>query len=65
VYLPRPIVVRAEQYPMESCIAMRIRLKAYVLDTKYDKEFATDVTLRVQNAFAKHSILPPAILNRA
>lgn len=64
IYLPNPIVVLASQYPMESCIAMRLRLKAYVLDTKYEKDFETDVTLRVQGAFAEVDIQPPAIISR-
>lgn len=64
IYLPKPIVVLASQFPMESCIAMRLRLKAYVLDTKYEKDFETDVTLRAHDAFAKNKILSPAISNR-
>ena len=64
IYLPKPIVVLASQLPMESCIAMRLRLKAYVLDTKYEKDFETDVTLRTHDAFAKNKILSPAISYR-
>lgn len=64
IYLPKPIVVLATQYPMESCIALRVRLKAYVLDTVYEKDFETDVTLRVHDAFAQAKILPPAISRR-
>jgi len=43
---------------------MRLRLKAYVLDTKYEKDFETDVTMRVQGAFSDNSIAPPAISYR-
>ena len=28
IYLPKPIVVQAVQYPLESCVALRVRLKA-------------------------------------
>lgn len=64
IYLPKPIVVLASQTPLESCVAMRLRLKAYVLDTKFEKDFETDITLRVQGAFGESGISPPAILHR-
>ena len=31
---------------------------------KFEKEFETDVTLRVKEAFEDHGILPPAVLRR-
>ena len=49
---------------LENCIGLRIRLKAYVLDTHYEKMFETDITLRVQDAFRDHGIGPPAVLHR-
>lgn len=64
IFLPKPIVVLASQVLLESAVGMRIRLKAYVLDTKYEMEFATDITLRVQRAFAEGKIQPPAVLHR-
>jgi len=64
IYLPKPIVVLASQVPLESCIAMRLRLEAYVLDTKFEKDFETDITLRVQGAFGDSGIFPPAFLHR-
>ncbi len=62
VYLPLPIKVLAWQEPLDGCVAMKIRLKAYVLDTKYEKDFQTDVVLRVQRAFAESKISPPVSL---
>ena len=64
VYLPKPIVVLVSQVVLEQCVALRIRLNLYVLDTPYAKAMETDVTLRVMDAFAKHNIQPPAILHR-
>ena len=61
VYLPKPIVVNVEQVKMDAAIALRVRLKAYVLDTLYEKSFTTDVTLRVLDQFAKHGIKPPVL----
>ena len=65
IYLPKPLSVIVEQVLLESNAVLRVRLKAYVLDTVYEKQFVTDVTLRVQDAFAEHQILPPEVLNRA
>lgn len=65
VYLPNPLAVLVTQVEMGSCVALRIRLKAYVLDTQYEKAFETDVTLRVLEAFREADIRPPAILHRA
>jgi len=64
VYLPKPIVVLVSQELLEQCVALRLRLKLYVLDTQYEKAMETDLTLRVMGAFAKHGIQPPAILHR-
>ena len=64
VYLPKPITVLVSQVLLDQCVALRMRLKIYVLDTQYEKAMETDVTLRVMDAFAKHDIRPPAILHR-
>ncbi len=63
-YLPKPVVVLVEQVVQSDMVAVRLRLKAYVLDIKYEKAFVTDVNLRVMQAFAKHGIRPPAVLHR-
>lgn len=64
VFLPKPIVVLVSQTIIDNYVAIRLRLKAYVLDTKYEKAFESDVTLRVLEAFAQKGIQPPAILHR-
>jgi small-conductance mechanosensitive channel len=64
VYLPKAVVVLVSQEVLEQCVALRIRLKLYVLDTQYEKAMETDVTLRVMDAFAANGIEPPAILHR-
>jgi len=65
VHLPKPIVVRVSQVIVENYVALRLRLKAYVLDTRYEKDFETDVTLRVLDAFREAEIQAPAILHRS
>lgn len=64
-YLPKPVVVLVEQVVQSDLVAIRLRLKAYVLDIKYEKAFVTDVNLRVMQAFGKHGIKPPAVLHRS
>jgi small-conductance mechanosensitive channel len=63
IYLPLPIKVQVLQEPLDGCIAMKIRLKAYVLDTKYEMDFQTDIVLRAHQSFEENQILPPAALH--
>lgn len=64
IHLPKPIVVLVNQVITDNHVAVRLRLKAYVLDTRYEKAFETDVNLRVLRAFREQGIMPPAILHR-
>jgi hypothetical protein len=65
VYLSKPIVVLVAQVIIDHYIALRLRLKVYVLDTKYEKQLVSDITLRVLEAFEANGIRPPAILHRS
>ncbi len=65
VFLKKPVVVLVRQELFQKYVAVRLRLKAYVLDTKYEKAFESDVNLRVLVAFRAASIQPPAIHYRA
>jgi small-conductance mechanosensitive channel len=64
IYLPKPVEVIVSQVVVDSLVALRLRLKAYVLDTNLEKALETDVTLRVMDAFREEGICPPAILHR-
>ena len=64
VYLPKPIKVLVSQVIIENYVAIKLSLKAYVLDTQFEKDFETDLTLRVLEAFDESGIGPPAILHR-
>jgi len=64
IHLPKPVVVLVSQVILQSYVAVALRLKAYVLDTKYEKAFVTDVNLRVLEAFRSQEIEPPAMLLR-
>ncbi len=63
IYLPLPIKVQVSQAPLDGCIAMKVRLKAYVLDTKYEMDFQTDIVLRAHQSFEENQIMPPAALH--
>ncbi len=65
VYLAKPVTVGVTQLLHENYVAVKLTLKAYVLDTPFEKPFATDIHLRVLNAFREHEIRPPAILYRS
>ncbi|MCA9533813.1 MAG: mechanosensitive ion channel [Myxococcales bacterium] len=65
VHLPKPVVVLVQQLVHENYVAIHLRLKAYVNDTRYEKAFETDINLRVLHAFREAKILPPAILHRS
>jgi small-conductance mechanosensitive channel len=65
VHLPKPVTVLVKQLIKDNYVTVRLRLKAYVLDTQYEKAFETDVNLRVMRAFAEQHIAPPAILHRS
>lgn len=58
------VMTLVSQVIVENYVALQVRLKAYVLDTKYEKALVNDITLRTLEAFAKQGIHPPAILHR-
>jgi small-conductance mechanosensitive channel len=64
VYLDKPVVVLVKQIVKDDFVAVYLRAKGYVLDTRYEKAFETDVVKRVLRAFREHGIQPPAILHR-
>jgi small-conductance mechanosensitive channel len=64
VYLGKPWLVLVSQIIHESYFAVRLRAKAYVLDVKYEQEYATDLNERVLQAFRDAGVAPPALLHR-
>jgi small-conductance mechanosensitive channel len=63
-YLNKPVTVLVKQVLKDEFVAVHLRGKAYVLDTRYEKAFETDVSKSVLAAFREHSIEPPAVLHR-
>jgi small-conductance mechanosensitive channel len=64
VYLARPVPILSKQVIIDNYVAFHIKARPYVLDTQYEKAFESDVHLRVQEAFTRQGILPPAVLHR-
>ncbi len=65
IFLDKPVVVQVNQLLMENLISVRLRLKAYVLDTRHEGAFETDVNLRCLRAFREAGIEAPSLLPAA
>lgn len=61
VYLAKPVVVLVTQQIVQNLVTVRLRLKAYVLDTQHEKAFETDITLRSLRAMREAAICPPQL----
>jgi small-conductance mechanosensitive channel len=59
IYPRKPWTVIMSQILCDSGTAVRLRAKGYVLDVKYEEEFASDVTERVLAAFREKNIALP------
>ena len=59
VYLNKPVAIVVSEEVVASRIAVRLRLKAYVLDVRFEKAFQTDVYIRANAAFKKNNIRRP------
>jgi small-conductance mechanosensitive channel len=64
IYLDKPIVIHVRQVIEKDYVAVELRAKGYVLDTRYEQAFITDVNLRVLEGFGGAKIAPPAVLHR-
>lgn len=59
VFLEKPVVVLFKDTFVNMVYCTRARVKAYVVETIYEKPFESDVTVRVQRAFRSHHIQCP------
>ncbi len=64
VFLERDVPVLAKQVLLNDIVALHLKARPYVLDTKYEKAFETDVHIRVIESFRQRGISPPAVLYR-
>ena len=59
VFLEKPVRVEIAEEVKNVAFCTQLRCKAYVIDTRYEKAFVTDVTERVKRAFREHKIKYP------
>jgi len=62
-HLEKPIVVLFKDQIVEQYFCTRVTLKAYVIETIYEKAFETDVTKRVHQAFEEFGVPCPQLGN--
>lgn len=62
VYLDRPVPVIVKQLMVNNYVVYKLTARPYVLDTKYEEAFLTDVHVRVHDAFQEQGIAPPTML---
>ncbi|MGY6274171.1 mechanosensitive ion channel family protein [Methylomonas sp. MgM2] len=63
VYLAKPVKIVASEAVIPLGLALKLTVKAYVLDVQYEKDFQTDVVARVAEAFVKHQIKRPVFVD--
>ena len=59
VFLNKPVVVLVSDEVIDVNIVTRIRVKAYVVDARFESKFVSDVTEKVKRAFTAYDIAPP------
>jgi hypothetical protein len=59
IYLGMPWIVTVSQVSNGSGAAVRLCAKGYVLDVKYEQEYASTLTERVLKAFREKSVAVP------
>lgn len=64
IALDRTWKVLVSEIMQQTYVSVRIRAKAYVIDVRFEKDFETDVTERVLEAFRAETIRPPVISMR-
>lgn len=61
VYLNKPVTITMKDEVTGMSFSTIIQCKAYVIDTRYEKAFETDVTARVKRAFKEHGLRYPSV----
>lgn len=60
-YLKKPVSFVVEEVEVAHRLAIRLRIKAYVLDVRYEKAFQSDIFLRGTQLLNEHKISRPVI----
>ncbi len=59
VYLEKPVIVNFEEVSISNTFVIKVAVKAYVLDVKYEKALVNDITSRGNKVLNGHDILRP------
>lgn len=59
VFLEKPVSVTFEEIAVSETFAIRVNVKAYVLDVKYEKAFLSDITIRGSKILKENEIQRP------
>ena len=65
VYLNKPVNTVVEEAAVAEQIVIRLTAKAYVLDTRFEKDFQTDVYIRATQAFKQAGIGRPLFVEKS
>ncbi|CBW25959.1 putative mechanosensitive ion channel protein [Halobacteriovorax marinus SJ] len=59
VFLEKPVTIIFEEVPLSNDFVVKVNVKAYVLDVKFEKLFLTDITIRGNKILKENHILRP------
>jgi len=59
VYLKKKVSVVISEKFINDYLALEFKVKAYVIDVKYEKAFQTDIVTQVETAFKEESVIRP------
>lgn len=59
IYLEKPVTITVEEVAVSNTFAIKLNVKAYVLDVKYEKAFLSDVTSRGSKVLQNANIIRP------
>ncbi|TNF29636.1 MAG: mechanosensitive ion channel [Deltaproteobacteria bacterium] len=59
VYLEKAVSITFEEIPVSNNFVIKVSVKAYVLDVKYEKAFLTDITNRGSKVLKENGIIRP------
>ncbi|MCB0404746.1 MAG: mechanosensitive ion channel [Bdellovibrionales bacterium] len=62
VYLRKPARIVMSEEPVAGRLAIKLTIKAYVLDVALEKAFQTDLVVRIARTFKKYGIKRPELL---
>lgn len=59
VFLEKPVTITFEETPISNDFVIKVNVKSYVLDVKFEKSFLTDITIRGSKILRENGIKRP------